>query len=109
MPPAGCAALPSTLSKVVLPAPLRPTSPTLSRACTVNDTPSSRTVPPASIRRLRAWSTAQGYGAGTKPRHSDPRIGSGAMTLAPLPSQPDGVPWPTTEWPVGEPEVADPG
>ena len=33
----------------------------------------------------------------------------GATTpLVPLPTQPDGVPWPTNEWPVGSPVVGEP-
>ena len=66
-------------------------------------------MPPASMRRLRAWSTAQGYGADLRSRHSIGAYAPSVTELAPLPAQPAAVPWPTTDWPVGAVEVADPG
>ena len=97
-----------TFSSVVLPAPLRPTRPTLSRARTVNDTPSSRIVPPASMRRFRAWSTGPGWHAATR-TSSRNSVRPVTEPLAPLPPQPAGVPWPTSEWEEAKPDVADAG
>lgn len=35
------------------------------------------------------------------------RVPVSAEKLHPLPDQPDGVPWPTRDWPTGEPDVGD--
>src|SRR5688572_27931466 len=46
-----------TFNMLVLPAPLRPTSPTLSPARTVNEASTRVSRPPTSTLRARAWST----------------------------------------------------
>ena len=46
-----------TFSSEVLPAPLRPTSPTLSPACSENEAPVVVNRPPTSTLRSRTWST----------------------------------------------------
>ena len=56
-PAYGSAAPPSTFSRLVLPAPLRPTRPTLSRARIEKLAPSRMTVPPTSTASSRTCST----------------------------------------------------
>jgi len=63
-PAAGSSAPPSTLNKVVLPAPLRPTIPTLSRGMTVKVAPATTSRPPTSTESACAWSIRSGYGRG---------------------------------------------
>ena len=55
-PPRGASAPPRTLKRVVLPAPLRPTSPTLSPARTCSEMPSTIVLPPISTVRSCATS-----------------------------------------------------
>src|SRR5580704_8472465 len=57
VPPASGVSPPSTRSRLVFPAPLRPTNPTLSPARTVNDASTKVRRPPTSTLRSRTWST----------------------------------------------------
>src|SRR5262245_18159193 len=57
-----------TFSIVVLPAPLRPTRPTLSPARSVNEARSSVGRPPTSIDSSRTWSTDHGRALGRAAR-----------------------------------------
>ena len=63
-PAAGSAAPPSTRNSDVLPAPLRPTMPTLSRGMTVKLAPSTTSRPPTSTESACAWSIRSDYGRG---------------------------------------------
>src|SRR5918993_5694863 len=63
-PDLGSTAPPRTLNRLVLPAPLRPTMPTLSRAITVKLAESTTRRPPTSTEIAWAWSTGPGYGFG---------------------------------------------
>ena len=57
IPPAGSDSPAMTFSSEVLPAPLRPTRPTLSPACNENEAPVVVNRPPTSTLRSRTWST----------------------------------------------------
>ena len=59
-PAAGSASPPSTRNRLVLPAPLRPTRPTLSRGMTVKSADSTTSRPPTSTESACAWSTGPG-------------------------------------------------
>ena len=59
-PPAASASPASTFSRLVLPAPLRPTRPTLSPARSENDASAKVRRPPTSTDSERAWSTLHG-------------------------------------------------
>ena len=61
-PAFGSEAPPRTLNKLVLPAPLRPTMPTLSRGITVKLAESTTSRPPTSTEIAWACSTRPGYG-----------------------------------------------
>ena len=60
-PPAGSASPAMTFSSDVLPAPLRPTRPTLSPGCSENEAPVVVNRPPTSTLRSRTWSTKSCY------------------------------------------------
>ena len=63
-PAAGSVSPPSTRNRLVLPAPLRPTRPTLSRGMTVKSADSTTSRPPTSTESPWAWSTRSGCQAG---------------------------------------------
>jgi hypothetical protein len=75
-PSVGSTSPPSTLNRLVFPAPLRPTSPTLSRATTVKLAWSTTSRPPTSTERSRTCNTAvQRVARGLDmqhARHADP-------------------------------------
>src|SRR5438270_8111082 len=58
MPAAASSSPARTFSRLVLPAPLRPTRPTLSPAATVNEASLSTRLATTSMARFRTWSTA---------------------------------------------------
>src|SRR5262249_19681776 len=57
-PPVGSSTPRTMLMVVVLPAPLGPSRPTISRAPTANETPSTATVAPYCLRKPRTESTS---------------------------------------------------
>ena len=59
-PAAGSVSPPSTRNRLVLPAPLRPTRPTLSRGMTVKSADSTTSRPPTSTESPWAWSIRSG-------------------------------------------------
>ena len=59
-PADGSVSPPSTRNRLVLPAPLRPTRPTLSRGMTVKSADSTTSRPPTSTESACAWSTCPG-------------------------------------------------
>src|SRR5690606_35025106 len=70
-PARGSAMPPSTRSSEVLPAPLRPTSPTRSPPRSVKPTPSTRRVPPTSTVRPRTDSMVAHRGSASPRHHVD--------------------------------------
>ena len=90
VPAVGWPAPPSTRSRLVLPAPLRPTRPTLSRARIVKAASSTTKRPPTSTLTPRTWSTRIQAGSrlgGAQP-HSAPTIGAVSTAVPPAPPQP---------------------
>src|SRR5712692_3083844 len=69
----------STLSRLVLPAPLRPTSPTLSPAATVKLASDKTRRAATSMARLRTWSTSSDVTQSVRPRLVCINTGGGHM------------------------------
>ena len=97
-PTCGSAAPPSTLNRLVLPAPLRPTMPTLSRAITVKLAESTTSRPPTSTEIAWAWSIPSRLGAAGK-RQLALRHAHGAPDNG-VRDQPPGVTPPVVAGPV---------
>ena len=106
VPAVGSVSPPSTLNRLVLPAPLRPTRPTLSRGMTVNEASATTSRPPTSTESpgpatwpSRLWSGVDGEATNRRPpgrRRGDRRdeptrcttAATGGRAVAAAPSRP---------------------